>query len=176
MMGASNPHPHCQIWATEHIPDEPSANSAAQQAYHEEHHSCLLCDYIATELAHPDARIVVENDLFVALVPYWATWPFEDLVLPRRHLGSFTDLAARRAHRPRRDPQGSDLGYDNLFNVSFPYKHHGLPPAPHAQPHLAIQTTTTCTSTPTSTHLSSVLPRFESSWSASKCSAPLSAT
>jgi UDPglucose--hexose-1-phosphate uridylyltransferase len=105
MMGASNPHPHCQIWATEHIPDESLRELAAQQAYQEEHHSCLLCDYLATELAHPDARIVVDNDLFVALVPYWAIWPFETLVLPRRHLGSLPS-SPRRAHRPRRHPQG----------------------------------------------------------------------
>src|SRR5450631_1730870 len=69
MMGASNPHPHCQIWATEHIPDEALRELASQQAYHEEHGTCLLCDYVATELAHPEARIVVENDLFVAIVP-----------------------------------------------------------------------------------------------------------
>ena len=121
MMGASNPHPHCQIWATEHIPDEPLRELAAQQAYHEEHGTCLLCDYVATELSHPEARIVVENDLFVAIVPYWATWPFETLVLPRRHLGSFTDLT-----RPERTALASILKavttrYDNLFEVPFPY-------------------------------------------------------
>jgi UDPglucose--hexose-1-phosphate uridylyltransferase len=121
MMGASNPHPHCQIWATEHIPDEPLRELAAQQAYQEEHHTCLLCDYVATELAHPEARIVVENGLFVAIVPYWATWPFETLVLPRRHLGSFTDLA-----RPERAALAAILKavttrYDNLFEVPFPY-------------------------------------------------------
>jgi UDPglucose--hexose-1-phosphate uridylyltransferase len=121
MMGASNPHPHCQIWATEHIPDEPLRELAAQQAYHDENNSCLLCDYLRTELEHPEARIVVENDHFVALVPYWAVWPFETLVLPRRHLGSFTDLT---------DPERAALAdilkavttrYDNLFQISFPY-------------------------------------------------------
>jgi UDPglucose--hexose-1-phosphate uridylyltransferase len=121
MMGASNPHPHCQIWATEHIPDEPLRELAAQQEYHDEHHSCLLCDYLATELEHPEARIVVENDLFVAIVPYWAVWPFETLVLPRRHLGSFTDLTG-----PERTALASILKavttrYDNLFQISFPY-------------------------------------------------------
>jgi UDPglucose--hexose-1-phosphate uridylyltransferase len=121
MMGASNPHPHCQIWATEHIPDEPLRELAAQQAYHDEHHSCLLCDYIATEIAHPEARIVVENDLFVALVPYWATWPFETLVLPRRHLGSFTDLTHVERTALAAILKAVTTRYDNLFNISFPY-------------------------------------------------------
>jgi UDPglucose--hexose-1-phosphate uridylyltransferase len=132
MMGASNPHPHCQIWATEHIPDEPLRELAAQQAYHDEHHTCLLCDYLATELsqtalAHPEtgnagpARIVVENDLFVAIVPYWATWPFETLVLPRRHLGSFTDLTPAERTALAAILKAVTTRYDNLFEVSFPY-------------------------------------------------------
>ena len=121
MMGASNPHPHCQIWATEHIPDEPLRELAAQQAYHDEHHTCLLCDYVATELAHPAARVVVENDLFVAVVPYWATWPFETLVLPRRHLGSFTDLTSAERTALAAILKAVTTRYDNLFQVSFPY-------------------------------------------------------
>lgn len=121
MMGASNPHPHCQIWATEHIPDEPLRELASQQAYHDEHHTCLLCDYIATELANPEARIVVENDLFVAIVPYWATWPFETLVLPRRHLGSFTDLTRAERTALAAILKAVTTRYDNLFEVSFPY-------------------------------------------------------
>jgi UDPglucose--hexose-1-phosphate uridylyltransferase len=121
MMGASNPHPHCQIWATEHIPDQALSELAAQQAYHDEQDSCLLCDYIALERARPENRVVVENNLFVAIVPYWATWPFETIVLPRRHLGSFTDLTT-----PERTALASILKsvttrYDNLFKVPFPY-------------------------------------------------------
>ncbi len=121
MMGASNPHPHCQIWATEHIPDEPLRELAAQQAYHDEHHSCLLCDYLRTELEHPEARIVVENDHFVVLVPYWAVWPFETLVLPRRHLGSFTDLTPAERTALADILKAVTTRYDNLFQVSFPY-------------------------------------------------------
>jgi UDPglucose--hexose-1-phosphate uridylyltransferase len=128
MMGASNPHPHCQIWATEHIPDQPLRELAALQSYFEENHSCLLCDYIATELGlgatrneTAENRIVVQNDQFVALVPYWATWPFETIVLPRRHLGSFTDLT-----KPERTALAAILKsvttrYDNLFETPFPY-------------------------------------------------------
>lgn len=121
MMGASNPHPHCQIWATEHIPDEPLRELASQQAYQEEHGSCLLCDYLRTELEHSDARIVVENESFVALVPYWAIWPFETLVLPRRHFGSFTDLTSAEQQALAAILKAVTTRYDNLFQVSFPY-------------------------------------------------------
>jgi UDPglucose--hexose-1-phosphate uridylyltransferase len=126
MMGASNPHPHCQIWATEHIPDEPLRELASQQAYHDQHHTCLLCDYIATELAasrneESTARIVVENDLFVAIVPYWATWPFETIVLPRRHLGSFADLTTAERTALAAVLKSVTTRYDNLFQVPFPY-------------------------------------------------------
>jgi UDPglucose--hexose-1-phosphate uridylyltransferase len=120
MMGASNPHPHCQIWATEHIPDEPLRELAAQQEYADEHHSCLLCDYVATEIAQAE-RVVAENDHFVAVVPYWATWPFETLVLPRRHLASFTDFTAAERTGMAAILKAVTTRYDNLFQVSFPY-------------------------------------------------------
>jgi UDPglucose--hexose-1-phosphate uridylyltransferase len=120
MMGASNPHPHCQIWATEHIPDESLSELAAQQAYHEEHGSCLLCDYLATEVLQAE-RIVVENDLFVAVVPYWATWPFETLILSRRHLGSFADLTPAERTALAAILKAVTTRYDNLFQVPFPY-------------------------------------------------------
>jgi UDPglucose--hexose-1-phosphate uridylyltransferase len=120
MMGASNPHPHCQIWATEHVPDEPLRELAAQQEYADEHHRCLLCDYVATELAQAE-RVVVETDLFIAVVPYWATWPFETLVLPRRHLGSFTDFTAAERNGMATILKAVTTRYDNLFQVSFPY-------------------------------------------------------
>ncbi len=145
MMGASNPHPHCQIWATEHIPDEPLRELAAQQSYADEHHSCLLCDYLSTELAarrnesdESQDRIVVENDLFVALVPWWATWPFETLVLPRRHLGSFTDLKPAERTALATILKSVTTRYDNLFRVSFPYT-MGFHQSPaHGQGHDAM--------------------------------------
>ena len=84
MMGASSPHPHCQIWATEHVPDEPLAEGEAQAEYLAEHGSCLLCDYLAEEHA-AGQRLVCENDSFVALVPFWAAWPFETMVLGKAH-------------------------------------------------------------------------------------------
>jgi UDPglucose--hexose-1-phosphate uridylyltransferase len=120
MMGSSNPHPHCQIWATEHIPDESLRELAAQQEYSDKHHSCLLCDYVATEVAQAQ-RIVAGNDLFIAVVPYWATWPFETLLLPRRHMGSFTDFTAAERTALATILKAVTTLYDNLFQVSFPY-------------------------------------------------------
>jgi UDPglucose--hexose-1-phosphate uridylyltransferase len=120
MMGASNPHPHCQIWATEHIPDLPLRELATQASYLEEHGTCLLCDYLATEIAQA-ARIVVDEEHFVALVPYWAVWPFETMVLPRRHLGAFSDLTPAERTSLAATLKAVTTRYDNLFQVSFPY-------------------------------------------------------
>jgi UDPglucose--hexose-1-phosphate uridylyltransferase len=119
-MGASNPHPHCQIWATEHIPNEPSLELDALTAHHARQGSCLLCDYAALELAAGE-RIVCANDGFVALVPFWAAWPFETLVISRRHVGVLTSL-----HDEERDALADILKqvttrYDNVFETPFPY-------------------------------------------------------
>jgi UDPglucose--hexose-1-phosphate uridylyltransferase len=120
MMGASNPHPHGQIWANERLPNEPAKELRQQRAYAEARGGCLLCDYLALEL-EDGARLVCANDQFVALVPFWAVWPFETLVLPRAHHGALTDLAPAE-----RDGLADILGrltrsYDRLFAVSFPY-------------------------------------------------------
>lgn len=119
-MGASNPHPHCQVWATEHIPTEPANELRALAAFHAEQDTCLLCDYLALELTHAE-RIILQNDHFVALVPFWAVWPFEAMVLARRHIGALTDL--RDAERDALADVVKRLTsrYDNLFGVSFPY-------------------------------------------------------
>jgi UDPglucose--hexose-1-phosphate uridylyltransferase len=119
MMGASNPHPHGQIWAQEHVPDEP-LRELRQQRAHAADGGCLLCDYLAVELADR-ARVVLENEHFVALVPFWAVWPFETLVQPRAHRGALPELDG-----PERDGLADILGrlarrYDRLFGVTFPY-------------------------------------------------------
>jgi UDPglucose--hexose-1-phosphate uridylyltransferase len=120
MMGASNPHPHCQIWATEHVPDESLTEQAAQLAYSEAHGTCLLCDYLQREVKLAQ-RIVCENQEFVALVPFWAVWPFETLVLSRRHHGSLAEMdGAQRAGLADILKQLTTR-YDNLFETSFPY-------------------------------------------------------
>jgi UDPglucose--hexose-1-phosphate uridylyltransferase len=120
MMGASNPHPHGQIWANERVPNEPAKETQHQHAYTAASGSCLLCDYLALEL-RDGQRIVCQNEHFVALVPFWAIWPFETLVLPRAHHGALTDLPP-----DARDDLAGMLRqvtrcYDQLFQVSFPY-------------------------------------------------------
>jgi UDPglucose--hexose-1-phosphate uridylyltransferase len=135
MMGASSPHPHCQIWATQHIPDEPLAEGAAQAEHLAAHGKCLLCSYLADERAAA-TRLVCENESFVALVPFWAVWPFETMVLSRQHVGSLTGFSAHQ----RRDL--ADLlirlttRYDNLFQTSFPYTmgFHQAPTDGHEHP------------------------------------------
>ena len=120
MMGASNPHPHCQIWATEHIPDEPAAELTNQRAYHRLYDSCLLCDALKVELEQRQ-RIVCENDEFVVLVPFWAVWPFETLVLSRTHLGSLDAFSAAQQHGLADILKRLTSIYDRLFSTSFPY-------------------------------------------------------
>lgn len=120
MMGASNPHPHCQIWATKHLPDEPAAESANQEAYRRGHGACLLCDTLQTELRQ-GVRIVCENDEFIALVPFWAVWPFEVLLLSRAHLGAIDQFSAAERRGLAAILQRLTVRYDNLFETSFPY-------------------------------------------------------
>src|SRR5665213_1553912 len=133
MMGASNPHPHCQIWATEHVPDEPQAELSAQQEYRTAHWSCLLCDYLRreTQLAQ---RIVCENDEFVAVVPFWAVWPFETLVLSRTHAGALTEMPAAQRAALADMMKRLTTRYDNLFETRFPYT-MGLHQTPSDGPH-----------------------------------------
>lgn len=120
MMGASNPHPHCQIWASESLPNEPAKELATQREYRSRTGGCLLCRYTALEESAGE-RIVCANDSFVALVPFWAVWPFEVLLLSRRHfadMGALTDgEKAALADILRR----ITTRYDNLFETSFPY-------------------------------------------------------
>jgi UDPglucose--hexose-1-phosphate uridylyltransferase len=120
MMGCSNPHPHSQIWATSFVPNEPTKEIAALTAYQAEHMSCLLCDYLFAERTEK-ARLVVENDHFTALVPFWAVWPFELLVIAQRHSGSLTDLTAEEITGLADILRKVTIRYDNLFEISFPY-------------------------------------------------------
>ena len=120
MMGCSNPHPHCQIWANQTLPTEVAKEQAGQLAYREARQACLLCDYLRLELCTGE-RIVCQNDSFAALVPFWAVWPFETMVIAKRHLTAIDHLdAAGRSGLA--DILGSvTRRYDNLFAVSFPY-------------------------------------------------------
>jgi UDPglucose--hexose-1-phosphate uridylyltransferase len=120
LMGASNPHPHGQFWATETVPNEPARERLAFDEYRTAHGRCLLCDYVQRE-AQQDERQVCGNDHFVALVPFWAMWPFETLVVARRHLATIDAL-----DNVERDALADLLKrlttrYDNLFETPFPY-------------------------------------------------------
>ena len=107
MMGASNPHPHGQIWSNETVPQIPALETASMLDYRQTHGSCLLCDYLQLELERRE-RLVCENEHFAVVVPFWAVWPFETLVLARRHVGSLLESDRRRAHRPGRYHQAPD--------------------------------------------------------------------
>ncbi len=120
MMGASNPHPHGQIWAEEQIPNEPAKETERQALYLQEQKSCLLCDYLGLENAQQE-RIVCQNDSFTVLVPFWAIWPYETMLLSHAHRGALPDLS---------DKERGDLAdilprliraYDRIFDAPFPY-------------------------------------------------------
>lgn len=120
MMGASNPHPHCQIWANATVPNEPAREQESFLAHRERNGSCLLCDYVAIEKVH-GTRIVAENDHFTVVVPFWAVWPFETLVVSKRHAGDLAALAAEERDGLADVLKRTTTRYDNLFEVSFPY-------------------------------------------------------
>jgi UDPglucose--hexose-1-phosphate uridylyltransferase len=119
-MGASNPHPHGQIWATATVPNEPAREHEALAAHRARHGTCLLCDYLVMERAR-DERLVVENDAFTALVPFWAVWPFETMILPRRHAAGLEDLTSAERDAMADILKRLTTRYDNLFETPFPY-------------------------------------------------------
>jgi UDPglucose--hexose-1-phosphate uridylyltransferase len=120
MMGASNPHPHCQIWASQSEPNELVKESRSQRAYAEERAGCLLCDYLALE-RKLDERLVCANDSFVALAPFWAVWPFETLILSGRHLSGLDEMTDQERQGLAEILKRLTTRYDNLFEVPFPY-------------------------------------------------------
>ena len=139
IMGCSQPHPHGQIWAHDHVSSQVATEEERQLAYFREHGSALLQDYAEWELA-AQQRLVYQNDDWLIVVPYWAAWPFETLILPRTaigHFGALTDtalaaLAEALAILTR--------AYDALFDCRFPYSMgwHNAPttePAPHWRLH-----------------------------------------
>jgi UDPglucose--hexose-1-phosphate uridylyltransferase len=120
MMGASNPHPHCQIWAQEHFPNEAVKELAAQADYFKAHQTSLLGDYLTLELRRGE-RLVEENAHFVALVPFWAIWPFETLIISRRSVTGLDLLGDEEREALSDLLRLLTTRYDNLFHVSFPY-------------------------------------------------------
>lgn len=120
VMGCSNPHPHGQIWASSFLPNEVAQEDQAQQRYFEKYGSVLLVDYVQRELALKE-RLVVETEHWVALVPYWAVWPFETLLLPKAHSKNFAQLTPAQQQDLALALKQLTTKYDNLFETSFPY-------------------------------------------------------
>ena len=120
MMGASNPHPHCQVWANETIPNYPAAEQTSLLEFSHRRSACLLCEYLKLEQAEK-LRLVCYNDFFTAVVPFWAVWPFEVLVLANAHATGMDQLS-QDAQRGLADiVKRTTSRYDNIFGVSFPY-------------------------------------------------------
>lgn len=128
MMGCSNPHPHGQIWAEQTIPDEPAKELRKQRDYQQRHGNCLLCDYHDLE-QREDRRKVIENDHFIVYVPFWALWPFEILLMSKRHYQSFLDMTDEEKNALADIIRRMTIRFDNLFQVSFPYS-AGFHPEP----------------------------------------------
>lgn len=151
IMGCSNPHPHGQIWAGSALPLEPAKEDRQQRAYFEQHGRPLLLDYAELELAvagetaanpsevgQPSSlphRLVVQNDHWLAVVPFWAVWPFETLLLPRRHVLRLPDLTDAERDALAEVLKRLLTRYDNLFETSFPYSMgwHGAPTGPDTE-------------------------------------------
>lgn len=120
MMGASNPHPHCQIWANETVPNELGKELRAFDQYRGRHGACLLCRYREMEMKD-GSRTVCENEAFAAFVPFWAVWPFETLLIPKRHVTALDQLSGAERDLLADILKRVTTRYDNLFEVSFPY-------------------------------------------------------
>jgi len=120
MMGASNPHPHCQIWSSRSLPNEIVKEQNAQRNWRESRRSCLLCDYLRLERASPE-RVVEENESFLALVPFWAVWPFEILLLAKRHMTGIDKLNRAERKGLAEILKSVTARYDRLFRAPFPY-------------------------------------------------------
>jgi len=119
-MGASNPHPHGQIWANQSVPELPHKETETQRLYVNSGHSCLLCDYLTVELETRE-RIVLENQEFVCLVPFWAVWPYEVMILPKTHHPDMSELSHDQINGLAAMLKKITVRYDNLFHTSFPY-------------------------------------------------------
>lgn len=127
-MGSSNPHPHGQIWAEDALPNLPAKEDQMQRDYYAQHSSPLLLDYARMESANGE-RTIAENDNWIALVPFWAMWPFEVLLLPKIRLQRMTDLQHSQRESLAQILKRVLVKYDNLFEISFPYSMgwHGAP-------------------------------------------------
>ncbi len=128
MMGASNPHPHGQIWANEHLPQQVMLEDASQREYWQQHGTSLLGDYLIEELRTGE-RTVYQNAGFAVLVPFWAVWPFETMIISKRHVTAMTELDDQERTDLADALHNITVRYDNIFQTSFPYS-MGFHPRP----------------------------------------------
>ncbi|WJV63846.1 galactose-1-phosphate uridylyltransferase [Pectobacteriaceae bacterium C52] len=127
-MGCSNPHPHGQIWANDFLPNEAERENRMQREYFHQHGIPLLVDYLNRE-QQEQVRHVLETEHWLVVVPYWASWPFETLLLPKAHILRLPDINAEQRHDLAIALKKLTSRYDNLFHTSFPYSMgwHGAP-------------------------------------------------
>jgi UDPglucose--hexose-1-phosphate uridylyltransferase len=120
IMGCSNPHPHGQIWASSSIPLELSKETTQQKKYFQQHGKSLLSNYLKIELEQNE-RVVLENEHFVVIVPFWAVWPYETMIVSKRHIQSIAQFNEYEKKSFAFILKKLTAKYDNLFNISFPY-------------------------------------------------------
>lgn len=120
IMGCSNPHPHGQLWAQRTVPVEPAKEAKKQLEYYKKTGNSLLADYLQDELDSGE-RILAVNDHFVALVPFWAVWPYEAMIISRRHVQNLNHLDENEKVGLADIYKKLTVMFDNLFEVSFPY-------------------------------------------------------
>lgn len=128
VMGCSNPHPHGQVWAQESVPVEPAKKGQKLWDYFQEHGKSILEDYLSEELA-AEERIIFKNGHFVVLVPFWAVWPYETMIIPKRKMAHITEISKDEKGAFAEAIQQLTIRYDNLFETSFPYS-SGIHQAP----------------------------------------------
>ncbi|AUC21976.1 galactose-1-phosphate uridylyltransferase [Polaribacter sejongensis] len=128
VMGCSNPHPHGQIWSQSSLPNEVDKKNTQQLNYYNNNNSSLLGDYLAQELEKQE-RIIFENDGFVVLVPFWAIWPFEAMIVPKRPLSNILEMTEAETLQYGEAISVLTKAYDKIFNTSFPYS-SGIHQAP----------------------------------------------
>ena len=120
MMGASNPHPHCQVWANETVPNIPAAEQLALQEFRSKRSGCMLCAYRKLEESSAE-RVICVNEHFTALVPFWAVWPFEVMVLANEHVSGMDQLSDAARTGLADILKRVTMRFDNVFGVPFPY-------------------------------------------------------
>ncbi|KAJ2080272.1 galactose-1-phosphate uridyl transferase [Coemansia sp. RSA 988] len=143
MMGCSNPHPHGQVWALSDVPSEPATEIASLKAFRQKHatsdpHACILCSYVRAEEANTTNesanRVLLQNHTFMVVVPFWAVWPFETMIVAKSHISHIGELNPLQTQHLAEAMQALTIRYDNIFQCSFPYSMglHQAPTATHA--------------------------------------------